>query len=224
MGNCYKECNKCVPCCNCEYKVLCVTGPVGPTGPTGPTGPIGPQGVQGPQGLQGLMGIPGPQGAQGLQGIQGETGPTGPIGPQGPAGTGVYGEKYDSAGNNIILTANNLIPIPLTGNGPFAEITGETANQLTINSTGTYKIDYYFQGSTVLDTNITLEVIRNTNPIANATMIKTFKANLETAINGSVITNLTEGDKIGLSLESQSTTEVTPVTGTNAYLIIVKLS
>lgn len=42
--------------------------------------------------------------------------------------------------------------------------------------------------------------------------------------NGSVITSLTAGDKINLGSESNVAAEISPSTGTNAYLNIVRLA
>lgn len=198
-----------------------------PEGMTGPTGPQGIQGLRGETGPTGPIGPQGPQGETGPQGIQGLTGETGPAGPAGPAGTtqiSAYGSKYDSGGNNITLTENVFSTIPLNSSGPLTGMTGETTNALTITETGVYKIDYYFQGSPNVKSTLTFEVIQNTNPISSSTIIKEVEANADESFNGSVIVNLTANDKITLGLESNVATEVSPSTGTNAYLNIVKLS
>ena len=192
-----------------ENAILNFTIPAGMTGPTGPQGPTGPIGPQGPQGIQGLTG---------------ETGPAGPAGPAGTTQISAYGSKYDSGGNNITLTENVFSTIPLNSSGPLTGMTGETTNALTITETGVYKIDYYFQGSPNVKSTLTFEVIQNTNPISSSTIIKEVEANADESFNGSVIVNLTANDKINLGLESNVATEVSPSTGTNAYLNIVKLS
>lgn len=189
-----------------ENAILNFTIPAGMTGPTGPQGPTGPIGPQGPQGIQGL------------------TGETGPAGPAGTTQISAYGSKYDSGGNNITLTENVFSTIPLNSSGPLTGMTGETTNALTITETGVYKIDYYFQGSPNVKSTLTFEVIQNTNPISSSTIIKEVEANADESFNGSVIVNLTANDKINLGLESNVATEVSPSTGTNAYLNIVKLS
>ncbi|WP_198525398.1 YadA-like family protein, partial [Glaesserella parasuis] len=71
-------------------------GPVGPVGPQGAIGPAGPAGAKGEQGETGPAGPRGEQGPEGKQGIQGPAGPTGPQGSQGIAGTqGPKGDKGD---------------------------------------------------------------------------------------------------------------------------------
>ena len=45
--------------------------------------------------------------------------------------------------------------------GP-AGITTDTQNALTITENGTYKVDYYFSGSTNTNANVTVEIKQNT--------------------------------------------------------------
>ena len=213
----------------CKEK-LGVMGPTGPTGPTGPSGgPIGPTGATGPTGPTGPTGVAGPQGAQGIQGLTGEqgpTGPTGPTGPAGPAGTSsvaVFGRKYDNSTNTINLEANISQEIPLGSTGPSSGITTGTQNALTITENGTYKVDYYFSGSTNTNANVTVEIKQNTTPIGSSTIIKDTTANEEVDFIGSSINSFAVGDKIGLSIESTSQITVSPSSGTSAYLNIYKL-
>lgn len=183
-------------------------GVMGPTGPTGPTG------------------VAGPQGAQGIQGLTGEQGPTGPTGPTGPAGTSsvaVFGRKYDNSTNTINLEANISQEIPLGSTGPSSGITTGTQNALTITENGTYKVDYYFSGSTNTNANVTVEIKQNTTPIGSSTIIKDTTANEEVDFIGSSINSFAIGDKIGLSIESTSQITVSPSSGTSAYLNIYKL-
>ncbi|MCT8676298.1 YadA-like family protein, partial [Glaesserella parasuis] len=71
-------------------------GEPGQAGPAGPRGPAGPAGAKGEQGETGPAGPRGEQGPEGKQGIQGPAGPTGPQGSQGIAGTqGPKGDKGD---------------------------------------------------------------------------------------------------------------------------------
>lgn len=187
------------------------------TGATGPAGPTGPTGVAGPQGAQGI---------QGLTGEQGPTGPTGPTGPAGPAGTSsvaVFGRKYDNSTNTINLEANISQEIPLGSTGPSSGITTGTQNALTITENGTYKVDYYFSGSTNTNANVTVEIKQNTTPIGSSTIIKDTTANEEVDFIGSSINSFAIGDKIGLSIESTSQITVSPSSGTSAYLNIYKL-
>lgn len=180
-------------------------GPAGPTGPTGPTGPIGPVGLQGPAGIQG---------------VKGEQGPTGPTGPSAVA---AFGRKYDNSTNTISLEANINKEIPLGSTGPSSGITTGTQNALTIVDNGTYKIDYFFSGSTSANANVTVEIRQNTTPIGSSTIIKDTTANQEVDFIGSSINSFAAGDKIGLSIESTSQITVSPSSGTSAYLNIYKL-
>ncbi len=205
------------------------TGPIGPAGPTGPqglrglTGTTGPQGPQGAIGPTGPKGEPGPQGQQGEQGIVGPQGPQGPTGPTGPAAISAFGRKYDNSTNNINLQENVAQTIPLASNGPNSGIGVDTANALTINESGTYKVDYYFSGSTSQNANITVEINQNQTSIGSTTIIKDTTANVDTDFIGSSINSFATGDKITLTIESTSTVTVTPTTGTSAYLNIYKI-
>lgn len=239
--------------CRDKLVVIGPTGPQGPAGPvtiqlgkvtTGDPGtgasvtnvgtnenmilnftiPAGVAGSIGPQGLKGEKGEKGEQGPQGEQGLKGEPGPQGPAGPSGTAQISSYGSKYDSRGNNITLTENIISTIPLSSSGPISGITEETENTLTITETGVYKIDYYFQGSPNVKSTLTLEIIQNTNPISSSTIMKEVETNKEESFNGSIIENLKAGDKINLGLESNVAAEISPATGTNAYLNIIRLA
>lgn len=151
-------------------------------------------------------------------------GPTGPQGPAGATATNIYGSKYDTVGDVIVLLMNTITPIPLNNVGLTAGISTTDANILTINESGIYKVDYYFQGSTSVDATLTFEVIRNNNYISNTTLIKDFETNIDNSFNGSSIVELTAGDKINLGLDSNVATEVSPSGGVNAYLNIIKLA
>lgn len=94
---------------------------------------------------------------------------------------------------------------------------------LVINETGVYKIDYYFQGSANTNSTVILEVVQNTNPISSSSISKEFETDVDNGMNGSIIVSLTSNDKIGLGLDSRESITMTPTTGVNAYLNIVKL-
>ena len=92
-----------------------------------------------------------------------------------------------------------------------------------VEEAGVYKIDYFFQGSAAQTGTITMEVLKNSNPITSGTITKEFTANEDNSFNGSVITELEVGDVISLGLESSVTTTVTPSDDTSVYLNIVKI-
>ena len=166
----------------------------------------------------------GETGPTGAQGPQGETGTTGEQGPAGEVATNEYGYKYDTTNDSITLTANTVTTVPLAQTGPLNVITGSTENALTIGSTGTYKIDYFFNGISNIEGNITLSVYNNGNLLTGSTLTLNLETTDERNISGSIIASLSESDVITLGIESTTEIEVTPSSNTNAYLSIVKLA
>ena len=166
----------------------------------------------------------GETGPAGAQGPQGETGATGEQGPAGEVATNEYGYKYDTTNDAITLTANTVTTVPLAQTGPLNVITGSTENALTIGSTGTYKIDYFFNGISNIEGNITLSVYNNGNLLTGSTLTLNLETTEERNISGSIIASLSESDVITLGIESTTEIEVTPSSNTNAYLSIVKLA
>ena len=207
-----------------RYKQRCCI--VGPTGPRGPSGPatisVGDT----------VTGDPGTEASVTNTGTNENviltfTIPQGPTGPQGPSGTSVnsvYGRKYDTTSNNISLTQNIVTTVPLSSTGPLLGITGDNANTLTIPSNGVYKIDYFFQGSTSVETTLTMEVLRNNVLIDSSSIDRETSVDVDETFYGNIITELSENDEISLGLDSTEDTEVSPSLYTNAYLNIVKLS
>ncbi len=186
-----------------------------PRGDTGATGPAGPQGLQGEQGLQGIAGIQGP------------TGPTGPTGPAGPAAvsqTSTYGRKYNTTVTPISLEANIAQDVPLGSNGPSNSITLGTQNKLIITTDGIYKLEYFFSGSASTNTEVTLNVKQNANPIGSTTITKNLTANIDTDFVGSTINSFNANDQIGLTIKSTNVATISPSSDTSAYLNIVKIS
>lgn len=199
------------------------TGPEGPTGPTGPRGLTGPQGSIGLQGPAGPTGPTGPAGAQGAQGLQGVQGPAGPTGPTGPS-LSTFGRKYDNATNSLSLEANIAQNVALGSTGPTNNVTTATQNTLTITQNGVYLVEYFFSGSSSVNTELTLEVKQNSVPIGSTTIEKNVTASTETDFVGSTINSFSAGDEIGLTLQSSQAATITPASGTNAYLNITRLS
>lgn len=155
------------------------------------------------------------------------TGPEGPIGPTGPEGTSslsAYGRIYDATETPLTLVASTPQNISLGSTGPLKNITAGGDNSLTIGDTGTYLVDYYFLGSSSVNTEITVELTQNTTPIGSSTITKNVTANAETDFTGSTIIELTAGDKIALTIEATAGATVTPPSGTTSYLNILKIS
>ncbi len=181
--------------------------------PTGQTGEQGPRGEQGEQGIQGQQGIAGPAGPAGIQG---------PTGPTGPAFS-TYGRKYNTTTDTITLEPNVSQNIPLGSTGPTNNITTNTQNALTITQTGVYQVDYYFAGSSSAAGNITVEVKQNATPIGSSTIVKPVTVGTTSSFVGNTINNFTVGDTILLDIKSSVQATVTPSTGTNAYLNIIRI-
>lgn len=202
------------------------TGEQGIPGPTGPQGPQGAQGVQGQIGLQGPIGPTGPTGPtgpQGPQGLQGQTGEQGPIGPTGPT-LSTFGRKYNTTVNTISLETNIPQNIPLGSNGPTSNVTQGTQNMLTVTQDGVYQVDYYFNGSSSVNADLTVEVKQNNVAIGSTTIKKTVQANADTDFIGSTINSFSAGDNIGLAIQSSTEATISPGAGTNAYLNIIRIS
>lgn len=165
-----------------------------------------------------------PRGETGATGAQGPQGETGPQGEAGTTATNEYGYKYDTTNDAITLTANTVSTVPLAQTGPLNVITGDTTNALTIGSAGTYKIDYFFNGISNTEGDVTLAVYNNSNLVTGSTLTLNLETTDERSVSGSIIATLSEGDVITLGLESTTGVEVTPASNTNAYLSIVKLA
>lgn len=182
--------------------------------PRGATGLQGPEGPTGPQGLQGQQGVAGPQGVKGEQGPAGPTGPT----------LSTFGRKYNTTQSTITLETNIPQNIPLGSNGPVYNMTQGTQNMLTITEEGVYQIDYYFNGSSSVNADLTVEVKQNNVAIGSTTIKKTVQQNAYTDFVGSTINSLSAKDNIGLAIQSSTGATITPGSGTNAYLNIIRIS
>lgn len=236
MNNNIKRAKQYIDCFNKENPNITYTcfGPTGPTGPTGPAGATITVGVTtttdpGTNASVVNTGTPSnavlefniPAGATGPQGPQGIQGP---IGPAGITETSTYGRKYETSQTPLSLTASVSQDVPLATNGLANQITQETENKLTIPTTGIYKIDYYFSGSSNTATDVSISVNQNTTPISNTTIGKSLTANQDTDFVGSTIANLNANDKIGLSIEATNTATISPSSDTSAYINIIKIA
>ena len=187
---------------------------VGPVGPAGSQGEQGIQGIQGPTGPTGPTGPAGPQGEQGIQGIQGPTGPA----------LSTFGRKYNITETPLSLEANIGQNVALGTTGPVNNVTTNTQNTLTVVENGVYLIEYYFSGSSSVNTTLTIGAKQNASSIGSTTITKEINANTNTDFVGSTINSLSAGDEIGISILSNNQATVTPSSGTNAYLNIVRIS
>lgn len=191
---------------------------IGPTGPTGisPSLSIGTV----------TTGAPGTEASASITGNSPDyvLNLTIPEGPTGPANSGVYGRKYSTAGDTVALETNIAQNLPLGSNGPSSGITTATQNALTITEDGTYKVDYYFSGSSSVNSNLTVEVKQGAVPIGSSSIVKSVTANQINDFVGSTINSFNAGDKISLIITSSAAATISPGSGTNTYLNIVKLS
>lgn len=209
--------------CNCNPVIVGPTGPAGPATITVGTTTTGDPGTEASVTNVGTtenvvlnFNIP-----------QGPTGPEGPIGPTGPEGSSslsAYGRIYDTTETPLTLVASTPQNISLGSAGPLKNITAGGDNSLAIGDTGTYLVDYYFLGSSSVNTEITVELTQNTTPIGSSTITKNVTANAETDFAGSTIIELTAGDKIALTIEATAGATVTPSSGTSSFLNILRLS
>lgn len=209
-------------------------GVMGPTGPRGPQGPatirVGNT-VTGAPGTMASVVNAGsldnavltftiPAGPTGPSGATGATGPTGPAGAQEKID---FGRKYNTSVDTIALEANIPQNISLGSTGPTSGITTATQNTLTITTAGTYKVDYFFSGSSSADTDLSVEVKQNANPIGSTTISKDVTQDENVDFIGSTINTFNNGDEIGLQIKSTVIANISPASGTNAYLNIVKI-
>lgn len=209
--------------CNCNPVIVGPTGPAGPATITVGTTTTGDPGTEASVTNVGTtenvvlnFTIP-----------QGPTGPEGPIGPTGPEGSSslsAYGRIYDTTETPLTLVASTPQNISLGSTGPLKDITAGGDNSLAIGDTGTYLVDYYFLGSSSVNTEITVELTQNTTPIGSSTITKNVTANAETDFAGSTIIELIAGDKIALTIEATAGATVTPSSGTSSFLNILRLS
>lgn len=93
-------------------------------------------------GIMGSTGATGPQGTTGATGIQGVNGVTGATGPIGPVAVTSYAYVYSQLTQSINVLG--LLNIPFNVSGPITNdiLFSPPGNTVTINTPGTYKIDF----------------------------------------------------------------------------------
>ncbi|MCT8562497.1 YadA-like family protein [Glaesserella parasuis] len=154
-------------------------GDTGQTGPAGAAGPAGPQGATGPQGPAGEPGKQGPRGDKGETGPAGPAGPRGATGPAGPAGPrgeqglpGVAGPKGDRG------EAGPVGPAGPQGPQGTAGANGQNIYNMSVSG-DLSDITSISNG----DTKVSLGKDEKGNPVVN--------------MNGSRITNISDGREEG---------------------------
>ena len=187
------------------------TGPIGPTGPAGATGGIGATGPTGPQGIQGLIGPTGPQG------LTGEIGPTGPTGPTGPAGTTA---SFGSYFNTAAQTLNNE-SFPLNGgNAELNMSINPTTGDVTLTTTGTFKIDYGVYPETGATENDRVAIFLNGSQVDGTAL----ELQNDQMINGSTIIDIPNANST-LNIQIVSNNNITfAAEDVNGYLVITQIA
>lgn len=71
---------------------------------------------------------------------------------------------------------------------------------------------------------VTVSVRQNATSIGSTTISKSVTANVDSDFVGSTINSFSEGDQIGLAIESTVATTISPASDTSAYLNIVKIA
>lgn len=187
---------------NCYQIFPGATGPAGPTGPTGPEGTIG---------------------ATGPTGATGSTGPTGPTGPS-VSTPAIFAYKYNDEGNTKALTANQTEQVDLAVNSEASGISVTLENSMIINTSGIYKIEYFFSGSISESAALITELENNSISINGSEISKDVIANTDTDFHGAVIIEANQNDVINIGIRANKNVTLTPAPDVNAYLIITKLS
>lgn len=151
--------------------------------------------------------------------------PRGEQGEEGPAAqiTSAYGRRFNTSTDTIELIADTPATIPLNTLGPVENVNGETENQLLVEETGIYLIEYYFSLSSSAEATINVSVKQNESPIGSSTITKSLQADTNTDFYGSTINTLNAADTIELVIQSSAEATITPAGGTNAYLNIIKI-
>ena len=170
---------------NCYQIFPGATGPAGPTGPTGPEGTIG---------------------------ATGPIGPTGATGPTGPSGTNpaVFAYKYNDEGNTKELTANQTEQVDLAINSEASGISVTLENSMIINTSGIYKIEYFFSGSISENAALVIELENNGISINGSEISKDAIANTDTDFHGAVVLEANQNDVINIGVRANKNVTLTP--------------
>ncbi len=107
--------------------------------------------------------------------------------------------------------------------GSNSNVNNAGTNTFTITTPGVYKIDYFFLGSSSVQTNLTLSVRQNNTAITGSEIEKEVQASTEESINGSVVASLSNNDTIDLAISSTTNATVTPGDDTNAYMVLLRI-
>ncbi len=158
---------------------------------------------------------------------QGPTGPIGPMGPKGENGTtglNAYGGKYSPSNTKINLGISTPAQVPLSNNMPEYNINYSANNGIVIQQTGIYEISYYLSFTVSYDTELQLNIRKNSSNLPFLAMSKSLTAGNNYVFNGSFITELSSSDVITMVLVSTISTTVNLDPNNGASLIIKKIN
>ncbi len=211
-------------------KFCYIMGPTGPTGPTGPASITVGTTTTTDAGTNASVTNSGTN-----QNVilnfsipRGSTGPMGPVGPTGPTGssTGIdtYGERYTEGAETVSLTANQDAQVPLKTNGPSQNVSYNTANAITVNTTGTYQIYYLLNASSSQQGELTVSLRKNNIELVGTNIALDVTANQNQLFTGSIITTLESNDTIDLAVNQTVTATLSLDSSIGAKISIIKLN
>ncbi|MCQ4952189.1 hypothetical protein NE453_05720 [Holdemania filiformis] len=153
----------------------------------------------------------------------GPTGATGATGAGGGGGLLYYGGRYNKTEQTLYLNPNTptIIPLPLLM--PSNGVGTGTPDSLTIEHPGVYEINYMFNGSSSLGTEVSLEVRRNGIAIDSTEVTHLLAVGVESIYSGSVIEYLSPGDVLELVVFANYALNLTLGIGVAATLTVKKL-
>lgn len=212
---------------------------VGPRGPKGNIGPTGPAGPTGPSGQSETITIrnttttnPGSEAKvidtyvnqNHILDFEIPKGDIGPTGPTGPNPRSFYAYKFSDVGNTINLTETISERIELNRTSFSDGINTNEEDVMVITTTGIYKIEYFFSGSSTVETALTVFVGNTNEAIDGSEISKDVIINTDTDFHGNVLARLEENDVVSLNIVAKKDTIITPAPDTNAYLLINRIA
>lgn len=150
-------------------------------------------------------------------------GEKGDIGPAGSAALESYASLYEDNGNSITLKPNVTNQVELGKHSQNKNVNISFTNAVKIKNEGIYKIDYFYSAVPSDNTEITLSLRKENNPIAGTKIIKKVTKDEQFTINGSIIIDLNKDDLIDLGISSQTEVTLTPKEETIATLNLMKI-
>ena len=208
-------------------------GPKGDIGPTGPTGPAGANGQSETLTIRNTTTTNSGSNAKVIDTYINKNhildfeipkGDIGPTGPTGPNPRSFYAHKFSDVGNTINLTEAISERIELNRTNFSDGINTNEEDIMIINTTGIYKIEYFFSGSSTVETALTVFVGNTDEAIDGSEISKDVTINTDTDFHGTLLARLEENDVVSLNIVAKKDTVVTPAPDTNAYLLINRIA